>query len=157
MDRNNRRRSKPLVDTSNYFYDNLPLQAPAVYDSSGLLHIMANFGKPGMGTWARVLDTNALERQQGAAFKQESYWPIGANQHIFSCIIVKVCHVWLDSNTPFSLLTSLGRGRPLTPGSRGRSLPICQCGCHSVVVEATILRYQWIRCTKNSESRTIAV
>jgi chromosome transmission fidelity protein 4 len=51
---------------------------------------MANFGKPGMGTWARVLDTNALDRQHGDAFKQESYWPIGASQDVFSCIIVKV-------------------------------------------------------------------
>jgi chromosome transmission fidelity protein 4 len=68
-------------------------QAPAVYDSSGLLHIMANFGKPGMGTWARVLDTNAIERQQDDAFKQESYFPIGASQDVFSCIIVKACHV----------------------------------------------------------------
>jgi hypothetical protein len=54
---------------------------------------MANFGKPHMGTWARVLDTNALERQQGDAFKQESYWPLGASQDTFSCIIVKVCQV----------------------------------------------------------------
>jgi hypothetical protein len=52
---------------------------------------MANFGKPSMGTWARVLDTNALDRQQEDTFKQESYWPIGASQDVFSCIIVKVC------------------------------------------------------------------
>ncbi|KAF7971209.1 hypothetical protein HWV62_21604 [Athelia sp. TMB] len=50
--------------------------APAIYDSSGLLHVMANFRKAHMGCWARMLDTNAVERGN----RQESYWPIGANQ-----------------------------------------------------------------------------
>lgn len=67
------------------------LQAPAVYDSAGLLHVMANFRRAQGGNWVRVLDTNELERRQGDTFRQESYWPIGANQDNFSCIIVKVC------------------------------------------------------------------
>jgi chromosome transmission fidelity protein 4 len=54
---------------------------------------MANFRKPNRGCWARMLDTNALDRRQGDAFKQESYWPIGANKNNFSCIIVKVRYI----------------------------------------------------------------
>ena len=78
---------------------------------------MANYGKPGMGTWARVLDTNALERRQGDAFKQESYWPIGASQEIFSCIIVKVCCVLLDSDPVVSdILSSSLQGTASHPG-----------------------------------------
>lgn len=75
------------------FHINRVIQAPAVYDSAGLLHVMANFRKPNRGCWARMLDTNALDRRQGDAFKQESYWPIGANQDNFSCIIVKVGYI----------------------------------------------------------------
>lgn len=74
-------------------YINVLSQAPAVYDSAGLLHVMANFRRPNSGSWARMLDTNATDRRQGDAFRQESYWPIGASQEMFSCIVVKVCHV----------------------------------------------------------------
>jgi hypothetical protein len=88
---------------------------------------MANFSKPSMGTWARMLDTNSLERRQGDAFKQESYWPIGASQEIFSCIIVKACRLCMDSNAIILIFCRLRREQPLTLDFRGLSLRICQC------------------------------
>jgi len=62
-------------------------QAPCVYDSVGYLHIMHHFRIPGRCTWARVLDTQKLERRKG---KDESYWPVGVADGNFMCLILKV-------------------------------------------------------------------
>ena len=48
---------------------------------------MINFRRPNRATWARLLDTNALERKQG---KDESYWPVGLDKDTFMCLILKV-------------------------------------------------------------------
>jgi len=39
-------------------------------------------------TWARVMDTDLLERREG---KEESYWPIAISGSTFMCLILKVC------------------------------------------------------------------
>jgi chromosome transmission fidelity protein 4 len=41
-------------------------------------------------TWARIMDTNLLERREG---KDESYWPIGITGSTFMCLILKVCYI----------------------------------------------------------------
>jgi hypothetical protein len=48
---------------------------------------MINFRRPNRAIWARLLDTNTLERKQG---KDESYWPVGLSQDTFTCVILKV-------------------------------------------------------------------
>ncbi|KAF8843017.1 WD40 repeat-like protein [Paxillus ammoniavirescens] len=60
--------------------------APAIYDSAGYAHLMINFRRPNRAIWARLLDTNTLERKQG---KDESYWPVGLSQDTFTCVILK--------------------------------------------------------------------
>ncbi|KAI0371170.1 hypothetical protein BV20DRAFT_965857 [Pilatotrama ljubarskyi] len=60
--------------------------APAIYDSSGVLHIMPRFRIPLSATWIRALDTNKLERREG---KHESYWPVGVAGDAFMCLILK--------------------------------------------------------------------
>ncbi|KAJ8597474.1 WD40 repeat-like protein [Rhizopogon salebrosus TDB-379] len=59
---------------------------PAIYDSAGYMHVMINHRRPNRAAWARLMDTNALERKQG---KDESYWPVGLNQDTFMCLILK--------------------------------------------------------------------
>ncbi|KAG1751494.1 WD40 repeat-like protein [Suillus paluster] len=51
--------------------------APAIYDSAGYMHLMIHHRRPNRAAWARLMDTNALERKQG---KDESYWPVGLSQ-----------------------------------------------------------------------------
>ncbi len=62
-------------------------QAPILYDSAGILHALPRFRIPMCATWARLFDTNVLERRAG---KQESYWPVGVNEKTFMCLILKV-------------------------------------------------------------------
>lgn len=59
---------------------------PAIYDSSGHMHIMINFRRPNRASWARILDANTLERKQN---RDESYWPVGLSKDILMCIILK--------------------------------------------------------------------
>ena len=62
------------------------VQAPAVYDSAGVMYLMPRFRIPLRGTWLRILDTDKLERRQG---KDESYWPVGLREDTFMCLILK--------------------------------------------------------------------
>ena len=61
-------------------------QAPATYDSAGILNVMPRFRLPLAATWTRALDTNLLDRREG---KQESYWPVGVAGETFMCLILK--------------------------------------------------------------------
>ncbi|KAF8308558.1 hypothetical protein DL93DRAFT_2063848 [Clavulina sp. PMI_390] len=61
-------------------------EAPAIYDSLGVLYILDRFRRPTQGRWVPLLDTNTLARREG---KDESYWPVGSTLTEFSCIILK--------------------------------------------------------------------
>jgi chromosome transmission fidelity protein 4 len=61
-------------------------------------------------TWARIMDTNLLERRAG---KDESYWPIGIAGSTLMCLILKVC---ATSPAYIFLLISYTQGRQQYPG-----------------------------------------
>ncbi|KZO99403.1 WD40 repeat-like protein [Calocera viscosa TUFC12733] len=71
--------------------------APAIYDSSGVLHVLQHIRRPGKGMWAPALDTNTMERRAG---KQESYWPVGVSESEFHCVILKGLEEYPPPNKP---------------------------------------------------------
>ena len=86
-------------------------QAPAIYDSAGILNLLPRFRLPFQATWTRALNTNTLDRREG---KHESYWPVGVVGDTFMCLILKV-RIYLFTYSPV-VLTKLTQGRQEHPG-----------------------------------------
>ncbi|KAJ7045494.1 hypothetical protein C8F04DRAFT_1064981 [Mycena alexandri] len=60
--------------------------APAMYDSTGRIHLLAKFRIPHHASWTLVLDTKLLERTLG---DNEAYWPIAIHGSTFMSLITK--------------------------------------------------------------------
>ena len=61
---------------------------PYIYDSSGVLLVLAHWREPGQAQWIPLLDTRRLERLKSGR-KEESYWPVAVAGNKFHCVILK--------------------------------------------------------------------
>lgn len=61
---------------------------PCIYDSTGVLLVLAHWRTPGQATWIPILDTKLLPRLASGR-KQETYWPVAVAEGKFHCIILK--------------------------------------------------------------------
>lgn len=66
----------------------LTLQAPCIYDSTGVLLTLVHWRQPGRAYWAPLLDTKLLPRLASGR-KNETYFPIAVADNKFHCIILK--------------------------------------------------------------------
>lgn len=88
---------------------------------------MIHHRRPNRAAWARLMDTNLLERKQG---KDESYWPVGLSQDTFMCLILKVGDSVFD--TPIAT-DSISRVVKNTLVSHDLSYKSFPSACHSVI------------------------
>lgn len=94
-----------------------------MYDSMGWVHVLTKFRTPHHASWARIMDTNLLDRRQG---KDESYWPVGITESTLMCLILKVCPLDLENYfVTNESLTSKGRQEyPAFPRPLIQELPM---------------------------------
>ncbi|KAJ7680302.1 hypothetical protein DFH06DRAFT_1076932 [Mycena polygramma] len=59
--------------------------APAMYDSTGRVHVLTKYRIPHHASWARIMDTNLLE----STGKDTTYWPIAICGSQFLCFVLK--------------------------------------------------------------------
>lgn len=61
-------------------------QAPAMFDSTGVLSMLDRFRRPGQARWVPILDTATLKKEG----RVERYWPVGLGLNNMACAILKV-------------------------------------------------------------------
>lgn len=59
-----------------------------MYDTTGVLLVLAHWRTPGQATWIPLLDTKLLSRLASGR-KTETYWPVAVADGKFHCIILK--------------------------------------------------------------------
>ena len=97
-----------------------------MYDTTGRIHILTKYRIPHHASWARMMDTNHLERKKG---KDESYWPISIFGSTLLCFILKVPGFYLPVCLRLNFFgTREQRG---IPSIRYRLLKSCRLKCHS--------------------------